>query len=69
MQSFIYRGYLIDYKIVDGKVIVSEICYDNKRIETDKFFGSLGELKRFIDAGGWSDEFHSEFADSTTVYS
>jgi len=57
MQSFIYQGYLIKYELVDGKVVVSNVDYDNVQYDSDRVFDSIGELKRFTDAGGWKSEY------------
>ena len=56
MQSFIYRGYIIKYEIKDGKVVVSNVDYGDKQFHSDRVFDSIGELKRFTEAGGWKSE-------------
>jgi hypothetical protein len=55
MQSFIYMGYIVKYEIVDGKIIVSEVSYGTKTIESDMVFGSLREMRNFINLGGWKE--------------
>jgi hypothetical protein len=55
MQSFIYVGYIVKYEIVDGKIIVSEVSYGTKTIESDMVFGSLREMRNFINLSGWKE--------------
>ena len=56
MQTFVYKGYLIKYELKDGRVFVSNVDYNNIQHDSDHVFGSIGELKRFTDAGGWKLE-------------
>jgi len=57
MEHFVYRGYIVDYKIRDGKIIVSSIYYGSKERDWEQTFSSIGEMRRYIDAGGWETEF------------
>ena len=56
MEHFVYKGIIADYKIIDGKIIVSSVFYKGKQHDCEHTFGSLGEMRRFVDAGGWGAE-------------
>ena len=56
MQSFIYQGVIAYYKIIDGKIIVFSVDYNGRKHECEQPFNSISELRRYIDAGGWSAE-------------
>ena len=53
METFIYKGIIAEYKIKDGKIVVSEVFYNGQQNKCDNVFSSVGEMRRFIDAGGW----------------
>ena len=56
MQTFIYMGVIANYEIIDGKVYVSSVDYDGEQHKCDHTFNKIGELRRFIEIGGWKTE-------------
>ena len=53
METFIYKGYIAHYEIKNGKIIVSSVFYGSQEHDCEHTFDSIGELRRFIDIGGW----------------
>ena len=54
MDSFIFQGHIVKYSLQDGKVITSEVFNGYETHQINMTFATIGELRRYIEAGGFS---------------
>ena len=55
MDSFIFQGHIVKYHVKDGKIITSEVFNGYETHQIDMTFSSIGELRRYIEVGGFSE--------------
>lgn len=48
-----YKNYIVNYDEINGEIHVNSAYFSGIQCSYGKVFGSIEDLKRFIDNGGW----------------